>query len=84
MKPEDLLFVWILVGIFAVLFIVAIVLRISEFSTVVNYIKSEISRTEGKEKCYWQCELKALYLSLVPGISFEKAKKIAHRKHIKR
>ncbi len=82
MKQNELALVWILVGFVAVLFIVAIVLFINEFSSTMNYIKSEISRTEGREKQYWECELKALYLSLIPGVSLSKAKKIVNRKHI--
>ena len=84
MRQEELMLAWIMVAIFAVLLIVAIVLFIIDFSCDANYIKSEINRTAGREKRYWQRELRAFYLSLIPGISLERAKKIAHRKHIKR
>ncbi len=83
MRQEDLKLLWVLIGVFTLLIVVAFALFISDFSSGVNYIKSEIRRTTGKEKQYWQRELKAMYLSLIPGISLSRAKKIVHRKHIK-
>ena len=42
----------------------------------VNYLKMEISRTDGEECRYWQRELKIYYLTLIPFMSYERAKRI--------
>ena len=52
-----------------------------EFSKQRRLIKMEIRRAlDYNEQRHWKRELKALYLSLIPGISLEKAKQIVRKR----
>lgn len=52
-----------------------------EFSKERRYIKMEIRRALDMDELYhWKKELAALYLSVIPGISRKRAKKIVRRR----
>lgn len=55
-----------------------------EFAKEHRYIKMEIRRAlDIEEQRHWKRELKALYLSVIPGISREKAKRMVRGKRRK-
>lgn len=56
----------IIIIFFAVLFLVAFVSRMYEFSRELDFINREIQRTSGGEQRYWKREKRRLWLSLLP------------------
>lgn len=73
------------VGIAAVGILLVLVARLAVFVSYMSreamYLKAEIRRADSHgERRYWENELRALYLSMIPGISRERAARIAHRR----
>lgn len=70
MNPENDPVTYIIIAIiilfFAVLFLVAIVSRLYDFSRELDFINREIKRTAGGEQNYWKREKRRLWLSLLP------------------
>ncbi len=59
---------------------VALAVFFSKLSREAKYIKLEIARAANfQEKEFWKRELRALYLSVIPGVSIDRARKIASR-----
>lgn len=56
----------IVIFFFAILLLVGITMKITEFSRELDYIKREIGRTSGGEQRYWKREKRRLWLSLLP------------------
>lgn len=56
----------IVIAFFAVLILVGLTMKINEFSHELNYLNTEIARTEGAEREYWKREKRRLWLSLLP------------------
>jgi len=56
----------IVIAFFAVLILVALTMKINEFSHELNYLNREIARTEGAEREHWKREKRRLWLSLLP------------------
>lgn len=57
--------IFFVIGILIFLLIIKAGLRIEDFKTELRYIKSEINRTCGSERRYWQREKRRLWLSLI-------------------
>lgn len=70
MNPELDVFTNVLLAIgialFAVVILVGLTIKISEFDRELDYLNREIARTEGAEREYWKCEKWCLWLSLLP------------------
>lgn len=56
----------IVIAFFAVLILVALTMKINEFSHELDYLNREIARTEGAEREHWKREKRRLWLSLLP------------------
>ena len=56
----------IVIAFFAVLILVGLTMKINEFSHELNYLNTEIARTEGAEREHWKREKRHLWLSLLP------------------
>lgn len=70
MNPESeplviVLFI-IAIAFFAILLLVALIKKLSEFSQELNSLNTEIGRTEGEEREYWKHKKRRLWLSLLP------------------
>lgn len=79
--PYDLSAIAILLAFFIIFLLGGnIFFLINRYQKEKAYILREIYRTTGKEQKYWQRELRALRLSLIPGISFQRARGIVHKK----
>lgn len=70
MNPELDAFTNVLLAIvlafFAVVVLVGVTMKISEFNRELDYLKREIARTEGPEREHWKREKRRLWLSLLP------------------
>lgn len=70
MNPELDTFTTVLLAIviafFAVLILVGLTAKISEFSHDLDYLNREIARTEGAERECWKRKKRRLWLSLLP------------------
>lgn len=56
----------IVIAFFAVLILVALTMKINEFSHELDYLNREIARTEGAEREHWKREKRRPWLSLLP------------------
>ena len=56
----------IIVAFFAIVLLVVLIKKISNFSDELNYTNIEIGRTEGAEREYWKRKKRRLWLSLLP------------------
>lgn len=56
----------VVIAFFAILFLIALVMKINEFNHELDYINREIGRTTGREQRYWKQEKRRLWLSLLP------------------
>ena len=75
----------VLVGIAALLVLLMMISRLavfmSEVSRETSFLKTAIRQADSSEEYrYWKNELKALRLSMIPGISRERAARVAHRR----
>lgn len=59
----------ILGAFFAIAFLVALIIKINDFSREMDYLNREIRRTEGVEREHWKREKKRLWLSILPFFS---------------
>ena len=64
--PVLSLFVALAIIFFVIVFLIGLVVKISEFSHELDYINREIGRTTGGEQRYWKREKRRLWLSLLP------------------
>lgn len=53
-------------GGFGFLLLVGVILWIMDFCRELQYVNSEIDRTEGEERQYWIWQRRELWLSLLP------------------
>lgn len=77
------------VGIMVLGLILLLISRLTVFIFGVcqenSFLKKAIEQADSpEERRYWERERKALYLSVIPGISRQRAIKIAHRRKKKR
>ena len=56
----------IIIAFFAVMLFIGLSIKISEFNRELDYLNTEIARTEGAEREHWKCEKRRLWLSLLP------------------
>lgn len=56
----------IVIGIFVIVLLVGVTMKINHFSRDLNHINTEIARTNGSEREYWKREKRRLWLSLLP------------------
>lgn len=54
------------IAFLAILFLVALIMKINAFLYALECINQEISRTTGEEQSYWKQEKRRLWLSLLP------------------
>lgn len=57
------------VALFAVIFLVNLIIKLYEFSQELDYLNREIERTTGREQRHWKREKRRLWLSLLPFYS---------------
>ena len=56
----------IVIAFFAVVLLVGLTIKINDFRRNLDYLNSEIARTEGAEHEHWKREKRRLWLSLLP------------------
>ena len=56
----------IVIAFFAIVLLVGLTTKINDFSHELDYLNTEIGRTEGAEREYWKREKRRLWLSLLP------------------
>lgn len=65
---------WLIVGIFAVIILIALLvalcLFISDFSWELKYLNNEIRLTQGAERRYYIIQRRRLWLSLIPFVKY--------------
>ena len=64
---DDSIFLVFIVGIFAVIFIIAFYMNVwIPFVNKRRYIKMEMSRGKGRRQKYWKTQLRYLYIEHIP------------------
>ena len=69
LPPSELIYnllITVSAVLIAVLLICRLVLRLAEFKRELKYLNTEIRRTRGSERDYWQKRKRRLWLSVVP------------------
>ena len=61
---------WILCGLVGFLLLLALSLKLRDFSKELRYIDQEIARTTGHEQRHWIRRRKRLFLSLLPFVKY--------------
>lgn len=56
----------IVIAFFAITILVGLTIKINDFSHELDYLNTEIARTEDAEREYWKREKRRLWLSLLP------------------
>ena len=85
MTYQDLLLFLLVIGCFLIFLLIGIVYSARRFLQDMHPLRRRLRHAKSAdERAYWKREIKALYLSLIPGISRRKAKHIVHRKHTHR
>ncbi len=61
----------IIIGIpIALVLLVGLAFRLSDFSHELKYLNCEIERTDGEERKYWIRRRRQLWLSLIPFVGY--------------
>lgn len=68
LDPFTRILLTITVIIFGVFVFLCLYQWFFEFTSELRYLNAEIKRTQGKEKRYWICQRRKLWLSIIPFI----------------
>jgi len=71
--------IYLLIGACAITLVVGLIRFFIWYASASKEIRMELGRTEGAEYRYWIRELRALHLTLIPGITWHRARRIAHK-----
>ena len=66
----DVPVILIIVTVILVLLCIRFVPMIKDFRDELEYIESEIRRTDGRERAHWEKKKKKLWLSLLPFVRY--------------
>jgi len=58
----------IVIAFFAILILIGLTIKINDFSHELDYLNTEIARTEGAERRHWIRQRRRLWLSLIPFV----------------
>ena len=66
MNPVINVFLVFMAAFLFIVFLVALAMKINDFTHELDYINQEIGRTKGVEQRYWKRKKRRLWLSLLP------------------